>query len=144
MKKKILLMFIICLCMIWVPEVLAQNITACETAIPGVVIDEKIPNAVSTIILLIKIAVPILLVIFGMLDLAKAIIAQKEEEIKKGRSIFIKRLITAAIVFFVVAIVQVVISFVGGNEKESGMWECVNCFINKECFVEEATETPEE
>ena len=133
MKNKVLLMLVLGVCLFWMPSVMAANVTSCETALPGVVIDEKIPNAVYTVILLIKIAVPVLLVVFGMMDLVKAVIAQKEDEIKKGQHTFIKRLIAAALVFFVTSIVQLVISFVGGDDEDIGMWDCVNCFLNKEC-----------
>lgn len=85
------------------------------------------PYLVSTIITIIKIAVPILLIIFGMLDLGKAVIAAKEDEIKKGQQIFIKRLISAAIIFFVISIVQLLVSFVAGDE---GIMTCASCFIN--------------
>ena len=37
------------------------------------------PYLVSTAILIIKIVVPILLIIFGMLDLGKAVVASKED-----------------------------------------------------------------
>jgi hypothetical protein len=78
----------------------------------------------------IKVVVPILLVIFGMLDLFKGITAQKEDEIKKGQHTFIKRIISAAIVFFVVSIVQLLISFVATYKNEKGLMNCANCFIN--------------
>jgi len=93
-----------------------------------VIVDVKIANTVHTIIVAIKIVVPILLVIFGMLDLFKGITAQKEDEIKKGQQIFIKRLISAAIIFFVVSIVQLLVSFVASDEE--GLMTCANCFIN--------------
>ena len=115
--------------MCFAPSVLAANITGCETILPNVVIDTKIPNAVHTIITVIKIAVPVVLVIFGMMDLFKGITAQKEDEIKKGQQILIKRLITAAIVFFVISIVQVIISVAAGSSSEEGLWDCVNCFL---------------
>ena len=86
------------------------------------------PYMVSTIILLIKIAVPILLIIFGMLDLGKAVTAQKEDEIKKGQQTFIKRAIAAVIVFFVIQIVQIVVRFVSGNDNSVA--QCFNCFIH--------------
>lgn len=86
------------------------------------------PYIVSTIVLLIKIAVPILLIIFGMLDLGKAVVASKEDEIKKGQQLFIKRAITAVIVFFVIQIVQIVVRFVSGND--ASVANCFNCFIN--------------
>ena len=129
MKKKILLLIVLGVCMCFAPSVLAANITGCETILPNVIIDVKIPNAVHTIITVIKIAVPVVLVIFGMMDLFKGITAQKEDEIKKGQQILIKRLITAALVFFIISIVQVIISFVAGASDEEGLWDCVNCFL---------------
>ena len=87
------------------------------------------PYVVSTIVMLIKIIVPILLIIFGMLDLAKAVIASKEDEIKKAQMTFVKRLIAAVIVFFVVSLVQIVVRFVAGNDETSIMG-CFNCFVN--------------
>lgn len=86
------------------------------------------PYLVSTIVTIIKIAVPILLIIFGMLDLGKAVVAAKEDEIKKGQQTFIKRAIAAVIVFFVIQVVQIIVRFVSGNDQNiSG---CFNCFIN--------------
>lgn len=88
------------------------------------------PYLVSTIILLIKIAVPVLLIIFGMLDLGKAVVAAKEDEIKKGQSLFVKRLISAILVFFVIQLVQIIIRFVSGNDAD--LANCFNCFVNGE------------
>ena len=127
MKKKIFMIMILALLVFYAPSVLAVNMTGCEANLPGVVIDAKIPNTVHTIIVVIKIAVPVLLVIFGMLDLFKGITAQKEDEIKKGQNLFVKRLISAAIIFFVISIVQLLVSFVASDE---GIMTCANCFIN--------------
>lgn len=93
----------------------------------GLTMDITIPNIVSLIVNLIKIGVPILLIIFGMLDLGKAVMAQKEDEIKKSQQMFLKRLLSAGLVFFVVMIVQVVFNLVGGDSDD---WKCVNCFVN--------------
>lgn len=87
-----------------------------------------IPNAITLIINVIQILVPILLVIFGLIDLAKAVMAQKEDEIKKGQQTLIKRVIAAAIVFFVIMIVQMLIKFLSGNNDT--VMSCFNCFIN--------------
>lgn len=127
MKKKIFMIMVLALLVFYAPSVLAVNMTGCEANLPGVVIDAKIPNTVHTIIVVIKIAVPVLLVIFGMLDLFKGLTAQKEDEMKKGQSLFIKRLMSAAIIFFVISIVQLLVSFVAGDE---GIMTCANCFIN--------------
>lgn len=127
MKKKIFFMLVLMGVMMYVPSVMAANITGCESIIPGVAIDVKIANAVHTIILVIQIAVPVLLVVFGMLDLFKGITAQKEDEIKKGQQMFIKRLISAAIIFFVIAVVKLLIGFVADDE---GIMTCASCFLN--------------
>ena len=66
MKKKIFMIMIFALLVFYAPSVLAVNMTGCEANLPGVVIDAKIPNTVHTIIVVIKIAVPVLLVIFGL------------------------------------------------------------------------------
>ena len=73
------------------------------------------PYVVSTIITLITIVVPVLLIIFGMIDFLKAVTASKEDEIKKGQQTFIKRLIAAVIVFFIIAIVRLIISFASND-----------------------------
>ena len=52
------------------------------TCMEGVVFNEKIPQIVSLLINLIKVGVPVLLIIFGMLDLGKAVMAGEEKEIK--------------------------------------------------------------
>ena len=127
MKKKVLLFVLLLICVLYVPTVFGAEITGCEPLLDGVKIDVKIANTVHTVITVIKVAIPVLLVIFGMLDLFKGITAQKEDEIKKGQQIFVKRLISAAIVFFVVSIVQLIVSFVSDEE---GIWTCASCFLN--------------
>ena len=92
-------------------------------------IQPELSNFVHNIILLIKVAIPIVLVIFGMIDLGKGVIASKEDEIKKGQSTFIKRLIAAAVVFFMVAIVQLVTDII--DRQSSGeFWACANRIMN--------------
>lgn len=76
----------------------------------------KVAYMIALAVRIIQIVVPILLIIWGMLDLGKAVIAQKEDEIKKGQSTFIKRLIAAAIVFFVVVIVKLLVGLVSDDE----------------------------
>lgn len=92
--------------------------------LPGVVF-----GVVHLIILIIKIGIPILLVIMGMIDLGKAVVAQKEEEIKKGQSLFIRKLISALLVFLVVFVVQFLVKFIA--PKDGGtVSNCIDCFVN--------------
>ena len=95
--------------------------------IDNFIFDAKLPNLVSTLITIIQVAVPLLLIVFGMLDLGKAVIAQKEDEIKKGQNMFIKRLITAIIVFLVIFIVKTVIGLVA---NDNNITSCIDCFTH--------------
>ena len=99
-------------------------------------IPAKVPEVFSLLILLLQIGVPILLVIYGMIDLSKGVMAQKEDEIKKGQQVFIKRIIAGALVFFIVALVKLLVGVVGGDSSnKTGIVSCINCFLNGECVT---------
>ncbi len=100
----------------------------------GFNIPEPVGNLIHMAVLAFQIVVPILLIIWGMLDFAKAVIAQKEDDIKAGQAKFMKRLIAALIVFLIVTIVQLAINIVGnlggdGNDS-SNAWTCAKSLIN--------------
>ena len=103
--------------------------------------DFKVPyifvSIVNSVITIIKIAVPIIIIILGSLDLLKAVMAQKDDEIKKGQQTFIKRLIVGVVVFLVFAIVQMVIGLVAPKKDSANinMWNCVDCFVNGDCKI---------
>lgn len=83
-------------------------------------IPQTIGDLVHYLYLGIKIAVPILLVIFAMLDLGRAITAKKEEDIKKYQGSCIKRIITGLLVFLVIVVVEFVLGFVEPETGTSG------------------------
>ena len=109
-----------------------------ETLCEGILVPNELFNFVALIVKIIKIAVPILLVIFGMLDFAKSVVAKNEDDVKKYRKAFISRLVSAIIVFLIVFVVQLVVNLVSGvedqtNEKGqtiSDVWSCSRKFIN--------------
>ncbi len=89
----------------------------------------SVQTLVSTVILIIQIAIPVLLILFGMLDLGKAVVASKEDEIKKGQQLFIKRLISAALVFLVVFVVKILLNVIAPDDQKT-VWNCACKFIN--------------
>jgi surface polysaccharide O-acyltransferase-like enzyme len=95
-------------------------------------IDNNLADLIYTIITIIKFGVPILLIIFGMLDFGKGVMAKKEDEIKAGQNMFFKRVISAILVFFVVTVVQLVVNFVDdkNGSSESSAWRCANAIMN--------------
>ena len=81
---------------------------------------------------LVQLGIPIVIIVLGTLDLGKAVIASDEKEVKAAQSRLIKRFIYAALVFFVVTLVSVLMNIVakGGNdagdtESWSACWRSV-------------------
>lgn len=77
-------------------------------------------NILGFIIKTIWFGVPILLIVLGMVDLGKAVVASKEDEVKKATKAFGKRFLYAVAVFLVVWLVTVVLNFVSelGNADQ--------------------------
>lgn len=71
-----------------------EEITTCEALIGKSTIE-----LINTIMKYIRIAVPLLLIGFGVSDFAIAVFSSKEEDTKKSREKFIKRIIAAVLVF---------------------------------------------
>ncbi len=73
---------------------------------------------------LLKIGVPIVLIIMGMIDMLKAVISQKEDEIKKGWNSLIKRTIYGVSVFFVFFFVQLIVSLLPNSSGKDDILKC--------------------
>lgn len=67
-----------------------------------------------------QIAIPILLIVFGSIDLGKAVMANDEKEIKGATNKLIKRAIAAVVVFLIPFIVNLVMSLVAANSDGEG------------------------
>ena len=76
---------------------------------------------------IVQIFIPILLILFGTIDLGRAVISSDEKEIKAAQSRLIKRCIYAAAVFFVVLLVTVVMNIVASS-GESGTKKWKTCW----------------
>lgn len=80
---------------------------------------------------IIQFGIPILLIIFGSLDLGKAVMSQDDKEIKGATGKLIKRAIAAAVVFFIPFIVNLVMSLIGTSgvmEGSNNNW--ISCWNN--------------
>ena len=91
-------------------------------------IPEKIIVLTNYIVSVIQVAVPVLLVILGSIDLVKGITAGKEDETKKGQRIFIKRLITGGLVFFIIIFTKLLVSIID-NASSDSISQCIDCFL---------------
>lgn len=122
MKKKILML----LALLTPTIVNASDFIACGN-------DKKIPVVITTIIstlfVIIRIIIPLIFVITGMISFFKATIANKvEEDLKKAKDKLINNIIAAVIIFFIISIVNFVISLAAG--KNNSITSCINCMIH--------------
>lgn len=95
-------------------------------------IDSIVPYVLSEAITIIKIFIPIALILFGMLDLGKAVMSNDEKTMKEGQGKFIKRCVYAIIVFFIVAIVQLLAGILdkADGDTNTSVTSCISCFVD--------------
>ena len=78
----------------------------------GCIIDKGTLSIIYWIMNIIRIGGVILLVVLGMLDFVKAAASGEQEEMKKSKSKFVKRLIACVVLFFVPIIVEILVGLV--------------------------------
>ena len=83
-----------------------------------------------TVYMILQIATPLIIILLGMIDLGKAVMAHKEDDIKKSQQTFVKRLLVGASVFLVFVLVKFIVGLVAPANDNAGMWNCVDCFVS--------------
>jgi len=94
-------------------------------ACSGFCIPGRVAGLVKTAYTVILIAIPLLLIITGMITLASSIMKQKEEDIKKAQQLLIKKFVVGAIVFFLFSLVRWLVVYFDGN-----IANCFSALIN--------------
>lgn len=93
----------------------------CGGLLPIVKVLRKLINVVMII-------VPVGLILFGTIDLGKAVISSDDKEVKASQSRLIKRVIYAAVIFFIPLIVGFVMNIVAaGGQGDTASW--TKCWI---------------
>ena len=124
MKKKLSYLFVFLITLLSSINVYAATYVSCGKikSLPY-----KVLELSNFVVDVMQVAVPIILVLMGTVDLVKATASQKEDEIKKAQGAFVKRLLIGALVYSVVVIVKLLISVIGDT---AGIWGCVECFVD--------------
>ena len=79
-----------------------------------------------------KIAIPILLIIFGMIDLGKAVVSNDDKEIKNATTKLAKRAVAAVVIFFIPTLVGFIFSIVAGfnGDVKTTYEQCKECGVS--------------
>ena len=94
-------------------------------------------HLVGYVVYILKIVIPLILIILGMVDLGKAVVSSDEKAINKAVGSLIKRFIAAVVVFFVPTIVNAVFALIGlmNTNQNNDYLVCVRC-ITQTCDTE--------
>ena len=86
---------------------------------------------VGVVLYIFKIAIPIVIIALGMFDFGKAVVAEKEDEIKKQTKRLIYRIVAGIVIFFIPTIVNLIFTTaVPEYESESSDFSvCSNCIL---------------
>jgi len=90
-----------------------ENVT-CEGMLGEELLDE-----ISNILTWIRIAVPIIVILLGSVDFAKAVLSDDQQELKKSTGRFVKRCIIAVAIFFIPSLIMYILSFIDKIAKVS-------------------------
>lgn len=91
-------------------------------------------RTIGWVIFAAKIAVPIIIIVLGSIDFGKAVIANKDDEIKKSAKSLIIRVIAGFVIFLLPTILNFAIKFIGGekvyDEQNGSFGYCTYCMLN--------------
>lgn len=86
-------------------------------------------SGVSIVYVIIRIVVPVLLVVTGMISFFKAILSSKvEDELQNAKKSLVNKVLAAIIIFFIISIVNFVIALVAS--KNNSFSSCMYCMIH--------------
>ncbi len=114
MKYKKYLLFLLVIMVIGVNRTYAMNINYSQNSLINILevgcndlFDQSLIDLLNDILKYPRIIVPILVIGLGLIDLGKAVMASKEDEMKKAQKTFIKRVIIGVAFFFIPALVNI-------------------------------------
>ena len=91
----------------------------------------KVFQVIGYLLIIIKIIVPLILIIMGSIDFAKAALSGDDKSTKEAAVQFSKRVLIGLIVFFIPTILDFFLSLISGaSETASKYNNCTNCILN--------------
>lgn len=85
---------------------------------------------VGYIITIVKIAIPLLIIAFGLLDFGKAVVGSKDDLIKKSAISLLRRVVSGIIIFFLPALVLTIFEAISDyKNNNSGFSNCKTCLL---------------
>ena len=90
---------------------------------------KEIMAVLGWVLTLIKVAIPIIIIVYGIMDLAKAVVASKEDEIKTGAKRLLWRAVAGVAIFFVPNLVIWLFGTIQAYNDAPGFDKCETCLL---------------
>lgn len=91
----------------------------------------QIWQIIGWVLTIFKIVIPIIIIIFGMIDLGKAVVASKDDEIKKSIKSLAMRAVAGIVIFFIPTLVGLIFRMVDSFQEVEGEYEvCAKCITH--------------
>lgn len=129
MRDKIKFIIVTCLCYLggttFVYAIDYNNICN-ESGIMNVM------KIIGVLINILKIFVPLLIIVFGMIDFGKAVVSSDDNAIKKSASVLIRRFIAGVVIFFIPTLILSFLNILGYNDIAYGdsFYKCTSCMFD--------------
>ena len=94
---------------------------------------KDVVQIIGYVLLVFKIAMPLLIIAFGIFDFGKAVVAEKEDEIKKQTKRLLYRVIAGIVIFLIPNIILFLFGLINEYETdtEAAAFDvCENCFLH--------------
>lgn len=98
----------------------------------NIAINSTYVQIIRVIVMFLKIVVPIILIIMGMLDFVKVLFS-KEAKIGEGFKTFFLRMVSAALLYFMVPIVELLLNIIISTGAIDKSYNCVRCLAGNKC-----------
>ena len=98
----------------------------------NIAINSTYVQIIRVIVMFLKIVVPIILIIMGMLDFVKVLFS-KEAKIGEVFRTFFLRMVSAALLYFMVPIVELLLNIIISTGAIDKSYNCVRCLAENKC-----------
>lgn len=99
----------------------------------------KIWKFVGEIVTIIKICIPVLILVLGIIDLGKAVVSSQEKEVGKAAGQLLKRFLAGVIIFFIPTLVNLGMGLID-DASDLNYKPCTECVANpKKCVLTDET-----
>ena len=133
MKKIKKIMTVVVMFLIMMPQVMAEKplyYVACGDVES---IPKPIPQMTSIAFTLLIIGTPIVLIIFSIVALSKAVTTGKAEDVMKAKSKLLRKVVAGLLIFLVTGFSQLVLTRAGDDTERGTIVECLSCFLYNSC-----------